>query len=91
VEIKIIAHTEGIPNWIFGANKKLPTETQKRIQDAVLKIPVGTQALKADHIRRFVPTPDHLNTAIMGIEGTVSYPRLTFGYLWKVANEYQRP
>ncbi len=56
-DIQIIAHTEGTPNWVFSANKKLPAKAKKMVQEALLNIPVGHPVLRTNNIRRFVPVP----------------------------------
>ncbi|MBW2040263.1 MAG: phosphate/phosphite/phosphonate ABC transporter substrate-binding protein [Deltaproteobacteria bacterium] len=56
-EIKVIAYTDYIPNWVFSANKELPAEVKKMVQEALLNIPLGHPVLKAAKIRRFAPIP----------------------------------
>lgn len=54
-EIKIIAYVEGIPNWIFSGNKKLPLNERKSVQKTLLNIPLDHPVLRTAKIRRFVP------------------------------------
>jgi phosphonate transport system substrate-binding protein len=56
-DIKIIAYTDYIPNWIFSADKRVTARVRDMVQEALLNIPVGDPALKAAEIRRFVPIP----------------------------------
>ena len=54
-EIKVIAYTKGIPNWVFSARKNLPLKVKKMVQETLLNIPFGHQVLKTAKIRRFAP------------------------------------
>ena len=56
-ELKVIAYTAGIPNWVFSANKKLPIYIHKKVQKILLNIPPGHPVLKAAKIRRFITIP----------------------------------
>jgi len=56
-ELKIIAYTDWIPNWVFSADKELPVEPKKMVQEALLHIPLGHPVLKAAKVKRFAPIP----------------------------------
>ena len=56
-QMKIIGYTDYMPNWIFGANKRLESKVTKKVKKSLLKLRPGDKVLKAAEMRRFVPLP----------------------------------
>jgi len=57
--LTIIARTSYIPNWIFGAKKGLKRRFVQKVQNVLLDIPLGSDALKAAGIRSFLEIPSN--------------------------------
>ena len=58
--LKVIAYTEEIPNWVFGAHKSVPMGVRKKVKEALLGIPMGDPTLQAAEVEAFVEIPQGL-------------------------------
>lgn len=55
--IKVLAETSWLPNWVFSVHKSVPRDVANKIQNALLNIPAGSSVLKAAKLEGFV-APD---------------------------------
>ncbi len=62
-EIRVLAHTSWLPNWIFASRRGLNPSVSKKIQEALLRLTAESPVLKAAQLNGFVkPDPRVLKT-----------------------------